>query len=244
VIRAIQRVRMALPGDPHFGDPLSTAGPGGARAVARAADRLAGDHPSAARELGLGALQVWQAMLERVGRGSGNSTVTVMFTDLVGFSRWSLAVGDKTTVRLLRKVALAIEPPVVERGGDVVKRMGDGMMAVFYTADRAVQAAIAANDNLAAIDVDGYTPRMRVGLHTGTPRHMGGDWFGVDVTVAARVMEAGGDGRTMISATTLDALHPETLSALGCRVKPYRRGFFASLKGVPDDLRIYQVTRK
>lgn len=120
--------------------------------MARAADKLVGDTPSAAREIGFGALQVWQAMLERVGRGRGSQEVTVMFTDLVAFSSWSLSAGDEATLELLRVVAKAIEPPIADRGGHVVKRMGDGVMAVFTSADRAVRAAARAKRNLAEVE--------------------------------------------------------------------------------------------
>ncbi len=241
-VERVRRARALLPGDPAFGDPLSTTGPGSARAVARFADRLVGDRESVGHEMGLAALQVWQAMLEQVGRGKGTHEVTVMFTDLVAFSSWSLAAGDEATLELLREVAKAIEPPIQDRGGQVVKRLGDGVMAVFSSADRAVQAAVAARSNLAEVEVEGFKPLMRVGLHTGTPRQIGGDWLGVDVTIAARVMEAGGNGNTMLSATTLQALHPDTLDKLGCSVKPYRRSFFASpLSGVPEDLRIFTL---
>lgn len=244
LIGALRKAREQLPGDPAFGDPLSVSGPGGARAVARAADKLVGDAPSAAREIGFGALQVWQAMLERVGRGKGSQEITVMFTDLVAFSRWSLSAGDEATLELLREVAKAIEPPIGERGGQVVKRMGDGVMAVFPSADRAVRAAVNAKRNLADVQVRGYHPRMRIGLHTGSPREIGGDWLGVDVTIAARVMEAGGNGHTMLSEATLQALRPETLDELDLAVKPYRRSFFAApLNGVPDDLRIFRLSR-
>ncbi|MBO0854313.1 MAG: adenylate/guanylate cyclase domain-containing protein [Nocardia sp.] len=242
VIGAIRKARASLPGDPSFGDPLSVSGPGGPRAVARAADKLAGDSPSAAKELGLGALQVWQAMLERVGRGKGTTEVTLLFTDLVSFSRWSLSAGDEATLELLRAVASAIEPPIVDRGGQVVKRMGDGVMAVFASPDSAVRAVLTAKRNLAAVDMDGYRPRMRAGLHTGSPREIGGDWLGVDVNIAARVMEAGGNGKTMISETTLAALDERTLTDLGVVAKPYRRGVFAApLNGVPDGMRLFRL---
>ncbi|MGQ4617532.1 adenylate/guanylate cyclase domain-containing protein [Nocardia sp. R7R-8] len=244
LIGALRKAREQLPGDPAFGDPLSVSGPGGARAVARAADKLVGDAPSAAREIGFGALQVWQAALERMGRGKGSQEVTVMFTDLVAFSRWSLSAGDEATLELLRMVATAIEPPIADRGGHVVKRMGDGLMAVFPTADRAVRAAVAAKRNLSDVRVHGYTPRMRIGLHTGSPREIGGDWLGVDVTIAARVMEAGGNGNTMLSEATLQALRRETPAELGLAVKQYQRGFFAAaLNGVPDDLRIFRLSK-
>lgn len=242
LIGVIRRARENLPGDPAFGDPLSVSGPGGPRAVARAADKLVGDSPSAAREIGLGALQVWQAMMERVGRGKGSQQVTVMFTDLVAFSSWSLSAGDEATLELLRRVAKAVEPPIADRGGQVVKRMGDGVMAVFASPDGAVRAAVAAKQRLARIEVQGYKPQMRVGLHTGSPRELGGDWLGVDVTIAARVMESGGNGNTMLSEPTLLALQPETLAELGCSARPYRRSFFAApLSGVPEDLRIFRL---
>ena len=242
VIDVIRQARAKLPGDPSFGDPLSLSGVGSARAVARAADKIVGDSPSAAKELGLGALQVWQAVLERVGRGRGNQEVTILFTDLVAFSRWSLSVGDEATLELLRRVASAIEPPIAERGGQVVKRMGDGLMAVFTSPDSAVRALVTAKRNLADVQVAGYRPRMRAGLHTGTPRELGGDWLGVDVTVAARVMETGGDGNTMISGIALEALHPDTLTDLGITPKPYRRGVFAApLNGVPEGTRIFRL---
>ncbi|MGV9822745.1 adenylate/guanylate cyclase domain-containing protein [Nocardia xishanensis] len=244
LIDVLRKAREQLPGDPSFGDPLSVSGPGGARAVARAADKLVGDNPSAAREIGFGALQVWQAMLERVGRGKGGEEITVMFTDLVAFSSWSLTAGDEATLELLREVAKAIEPPIADRGGRVVKRMGDGVMAVFPSADRAVRAAVQAKRNLSRIDLRGYRPRMRIGLHTGSPREIGGDWLGVDVTIAARVMEAGGNGNTMLSEATLQSLEPETLTELGLTVKPYRRSFFAApLSGVPEDLRIFRLSK-
>jgi class 3 adenylate cyclase len=42
--------------------------------------------------------------------------VTLLFTDLVGFSSWALEVGDDTALLLLRRVASALEPPVTATG--------------------------------------------------------------------------------------------------------------------------------
>jgi class 3 adenylate cyclase len=55
----------------------------------------------------------------------------VVFTDLVGFSEWALGAGDDAMLRLLRWVAQVVDPSLIEAGGQVVKRMGDGIMAVF-----------------------------------------------------------------------------------------------------------------
>ena len=83
------------------------------------------------RELGLGALQVWQALSEAQGRGRGDEEVAILFTDLVDFSDWALEVGDEAALDLLRKVGTEEEAAICGRDGEVVKRMGDGLMAVF-----------------------------------------------------------------------------------------------------------------
>ena len=68
--------------------------------------------------------------------------------------------------------------------------------------------------------------------------------FGVDVTIAARMMGLGGDGNVMMSATTLEELEAGTLEDLDLTIRPWRRGFFATTpNGVPVDLGIWRVRR-
>lgn len=234
----IRRARRLLPGDPEFGDPLSTAGEGGPRA----ADRLLGDRDAVSREVGLGVLQVWQALTEGVSRRPANPEVTLVFTDLVGFSTWSLQAGDDAALVLLRQVARALEPPLLDAGGHIVKRMGDGLMAVFGDPMVAVRAVLAAKDALKSVDVDGYTPRMRVGIHTGRPQRLAADWLGVDVNIAARVMERATKGGIMVSSSTLDLIPQSELDALGVEAKRTRKPVFGPKPaGIPDDLAIYRL---
>ncbi len=238
----LRRARRLLPGDPEFGDPLSTAGEGGPRAAARAADRLLGDRDAVSREFSLGVLQVWQALTEAVSRRPANPEVTLVFTDLVGFSAWSLEVGDEAALTLLRQVSRAIEPPLLDAGGHIVKRMGDGIMAVFGDPTIAVRAVLAAKEALKSVEVAGYTPRMRVGIHTGRPQRMAADWLGVDVNIAARVMERGTKGGIMVSSSTLDLIPQSELDALGVVAKRARKPMFAHKPaGMPADLAIYRL---
>jgi class 3 adenylate cyclase len=242
VVSLVRRARRLLPGDPEFGDPLSTAGEGGPRAAARAADRLLGDRDAASREVSLGLLQVWQALTEAVSRRPANPEVTLVFTDLVGFSTWSLEVGDEASLTLLRHVARAVEPPLLDAGGQIVKRMGDGLMAVYREPTVALRAVLAAMEALQSVEVAGYTPRMRVGIHTGRPQRMAADWLGVDVNVAARVMERATKGGIMVSSSTLDEIPQTELDTLGIVAKRARRPVFAGkTAGVPSDLGIYRL---
>jgi class 3 adenylate cyclase len=242
VVEFVRRARRLLPGDPEFGDPLSTAGEGGPRAAARAGVRVVGGRDAASRELSLGVLQVWQALTETVSRRPANPEVTLVFTDLVGFSTWSLEAGDEAALSLLRQVARAVEPPLLDANGQIVKRMGDGLMAVFRDPVVALRAVLAAKEALKSVEVDGYTPRMRVGIHTGRPQRLAADWLGVDVNIAARVMERATKGGIMVSSSTLDLLPQSELDALGVAAKRARKPVFAGkTAGIPADLGIYRL---
>lgn len=240
VIDFVRRARRSLPGDPEFGDPLSTTGEGGPRAVARAADRLL--PRGAAHEVGLAGLQLWQALTERVSGRPANPEVTLVFTDLVAFSNWSLRAGDETTLRLLRRVTQVVETPMLESGGHIVKRMGDGSMAVFRDPVTALRAMLAALEALNSVEVDGYRPKMRAGIHSGRPQRIGSDWLGVDVNIAARVMERATKGGLIISQPALEQVSDEQLEALGVAAKKVRKQLFApKISGVPEDLAMYWV---
>ena len=143
----------------------------------------------------MGALQMWQAVSEAQGRGRGDTELTIVFTDLSDFSDWALEAGDEQALELLRDVGQAIEPPVDEEGGRVVKRLGDGMMAVFHDPKAALAAVQAGRENMSGIECDGYEPKLRAGLHIGKPRKIGGDYLGVDVNIAARLAENAGAER-------------------------------------------------
>lgn len=236
-VDALRRVRRALPGDSGFGDPLSAAGRDSAGTVARVAGRLFDEHPTASRELTLGGLQIWQSVLERTGRGGGDREVTLVFTDLVGFSDWALRVGDEDTLRLLRAVASATEPHVRRHRGHVVKRLGDGMMAAFPSPQLAFDAALDCLKGIEEVEVDGWAPRIRVGIHTGRPRAIGGDYLGVDVNIAARLTERAGGGEILVSGAAVEGLDRS-------RVETRRKRFFGTrrVKGVPEGIEVYTAT--
>ena len=236
-VELVRRLRRALPGDPGFGDPLSAAGRDSAGTVARIADRLFDDQPRASREVGLGVLQVWQAFAERTGRGAGDAEVTILFTDLVGFSSWALQAGDDAALALLRAVALAVEPPVLQHRGKVVKRLGDGLMATFPAPQLAFDAVQVARSRLADVHVDGYRPVCRAALHTGRPRALGGDYLGVDVNIAARLCEKAAGDEVLVSDTALAGLDPELV-----RTRRKKSFGWAPVKGIPSDLVVYAAS--
>jgi adenylate cyclase len=229
----VRLARELLPGDERLGDPLSTAGSEPSHLLAKRLSETAPERDSVARELSLGALQLWQALSEAQGRGRGDAELAILFTDLVDFSSWALAAGDDVVVELLRRVGLAVEPAVSARNGRVVKRLGDGLMAVFDDPRAAVQAALEASSRVGALQVAGHRPQLRAGIHVGRPRHLGGDYLGVDVNIAARVAEAAPPGGILVSEAACGKLDREAFTL--------RRQRRFRAKGAPRDLEVFLV---
>jgi adenylate cyclase len=231
VLALFRAARRHLPGDDAYGDPLSLGGEPQGMLGQRLA-LVAAERPSALKELGFSALQVWQALSEAQGRGRGDQEVAIVFTDLVGFSDWALDAGDTLAVELLRRVAKAVEPCVTANGGRVVKRLGDGLMAVFDDPEAAVAAALCARSAAADVAVGQHRAQIRAGVHVGRPRFIGGDYLGVDVNVAARVAQAAGAGEVLVSDVVRARL-PETVAT--------RRKWRFSGKGTPAGMKAYLV---
>ncbi len=233
-VKVVRALRSLLPGDQDYGDPLSTAGDEPASLLGQRLSALTAERPSAMREAGLSALQVWQALSESQGRGRGERELTILFTDLVDFSAWALEAGDTMAVDLLRQVAHVVEPPMEERGGKIVKRLGDGLMVVFDEPGEAVDAALEAITALDDVEVGGHKPTLRAGLHTGRPRKVGRDYLGVDVNVAARIAEAAGAGEVLVSGAACERLDEDRIT-----LKRKRR---FKAKGAPSDLEVFAAS--
>jgi adenylate cyclase len=226
-------IRQLLPGDDRYGDTLSTTGNQVPQRIGRLVSEVEPGRPSAVRELGLGALQAWQALSEAQGRGRGKLDITILFTDIVSFSAWALDAGDEAALEMLRRVAAAEDAAIAARGGSLVKRLGDGAMAVFRAPEEAVCAALQAQHDVGRIEVNGHTPQLRAGVHLGRPRRVGADYLGVDVNIAARVGEAAKGGEVLISESAREALRPGTFK--------FGRNRRLSATGAPRDLTVCRV---
>jgi adenylate cyclase len=234
-LRAAAWLRSRLPGDSRFGDALSIAGREGPQVLGRRVSELHPDRASAAHELGLGVLQLWQELSEASGRGRGDEELVLVFADLVGFSSWALEAGDETAVELLRLVGGAADEEFRDSGGVVVKRMGDGVMATFPGCEQALSAVLDLRDRLSTVELAGSRPRMRYGIHCGRPRKRGGDYFGVDVNTTARIMAAAEPDQVLVSNRVCAELD-EARFKLG-REKRFKA------PGAPEDLRVAAAER-
>lgn len=219
-------LRRLIPG----GEPETSEMP---EPMQRLVQEVQPDGPSAMREIGKGALQAWQALSEAQRRRQGTADVAILFTDLVGFSDWALEAGDEAALEVLRQVGDAEQKAISSNKGAVIKRLGDGAMAVFGDSRQAVSAALDAQKGISDIEVDGYQPIQRAGVHRGTPRKVKGDFLGVDVNIAARVGDSAEGGEVLISEPVREELD-------GRRFK-FGQSRQLSAPGAPADLTVSSV---
>ena len=95
---------------------------------------------------------------------------------------------------------------------------GDSFFVVFSTAEDAVRAAVEAQRALAAREwPNGEQVRVRMGIHTGTPRIHDNGYVGIDVHRAARIAASAHGGQVVVSETTAKLLAGSLSAGVGLR---------------------------
>ena len=134
--------------------------------------------------------------------GPGERTLaTVLFTDIVDSTATLERLGDAAWRDLLVRHNTRLRDELNTYRGREVTTTGDGFLAVFDGATRAVRCGVA----MARAARDIGLP-IRVGVHTGEVEFVGGNVRGVAVHTAARVMSLAGPDEVYVSATTSDLL--------------------------------------
>ena len=129
-------------------------------------------------------------------------TVTFLFTDIEGSTKLLQDLGESYPA-VQNDHASIMRGAIAKGGGTAIRTEGDSFFAVFPTPKGAVEAAIAAQRQLAAHTwAHGKPLRVRMGLHTGEGRLGGDDYLGIDVNRAARIAAAGHGGQVVISDAT------------------------------------------
>jgi adenylate cyclase len=151
-----------------------------------------------------------------LGAGFLRAKKAVLFADVVGFVRLIEADEEGT---IFRWVAFADEVAsrlAASGKGRLVKRMGDGLLAVFEDTYDAVQAAEEMQASLEKMNgpLDAKLRiQLRIGVDAGDIlQSADNDLYGQHVNTASRLAAASRAGQTIVSASVRDTLanHPET----------------------------------
>jgi adenylate cyclase len=164
---------------------------------------------------------------------AADRSLVVGFADLVGFTTVSRALDTRELADMVDRFEAVAYEQIVERGGRVVKMIGDEVM---FAVEDAVTAAETALALVEAIKADEALPDVRVGLASGPVLAWEGDLYGPTVNLASRLVNLARAGAVLVSDElgaalgehadlTLRHLRHVNLRGIG-RVRPWvlRRG--------------------
>ncbi len=125
---------------------------------------------------------------------------TVLFTDVEGSTALTQRLGDAKARELLREHERMVREALSAHAGSELKTMGDGFMASFSSATRALESSIAMQRAFAQHNETAEEPiRVRVGLNAGEPIAEDEDLYGTAVNLAARIAGKAKGGEILAS---------------------------------------------
>jgi class 3 adenylate cyclase/predicted ATPase len=173
--------------------------------------------------------------------------ITVMFCDLVGSTRLAAKLDPEDWRSLVNAYLDEASKAVTGLGGHVLKRLGDGLMALFgypqaqeNDAERAVRAGLAIQRALADINLKNHqkgVPELsaRIGIESGAVVvEATGEVFGDAPNIAARVQAAAEPGSVLVTMNV-------QRQVAGLFVAEERGA--QELKGLPEPVQLFRIIR-
>ena len=168
--------------------------------------------------------QIARSREEKIALGGKVVRATILFSDIVGFTRLSERLEPEKVVDFLNLYMTSMNNIIEEEGGIVDKFIGDGIMAVFTDSETdqamaAVQAGLRMQaaverereswgdiaEDLANIDIRiGINSGRVISGNVGSEQRMDYTVIGDNVNVAARIEQACNPGEVLISLSTYE----------------------------------------
>jgi len=163
------------------------------------------------------------------------STIAIVFTDMVGSTDLTSEHGDVKAQQILRAHNAAVRSALARFNGREVKHTGDGIMATFEHVPDAVWGMI---DVLRAVRAHNQAEpeiplRIRIGINAGEPISAENDYYGLAVTVAARVCAKANMDEIIVTQIVHDMCDGTKLT--------FTERETTLLKGIKDPQRLYEA---
>jgi class 3 adenylate cyclase len=166
---------------------------------------------------------------------------TVLFADLRGSTSLFETLGNAEATSVVTHTINALAQTVPAFGGQVIKTLGDGLMAVFDSSVGALQSAGQMHETLEKLVSRGgergassglRALRLQVALARGEVVEMSSDCFGDAVNVAARLLDHAGDNETLATAEALSDLDAD-------QVRRFRSLDWLHLRGRAEPVNVH-----
>jgi pimeloyl-ACP methyl ester carboxylesterase len=149
--------------------------------------------------------------------------VTLVFTDIADATPKAVDLGDDAWRELLATHDRDVRTHLTRFGGEQVRQVGNGVLAVFDGPARAIRCALGIMD---ASEPKGLS--VRVGVHTGECEVVEADVRGIAVHVGARIVDLAAPGQILVSSTVRDLV-----AGSGIRFGEGRDVELAGMPGTP-----------
>ena len=161
---------------------------------------------SAALTLDAVAVAVGERQVDFTGDAASDGTVTILFSDMEGFTEMTGRLGDHSAREVIRRHNTIVREQLRIHGGREVELQGDGFLLAFSDARRALACAVALQRAFRAhSEQHPEQPiRIRIGAHTGPILRDAEKFFGLTVILAARIAAQAHGGEILASAALMD----------------------------------------
>ncbi len=163
--------------------------------------------------------------------------VTIMFTDIAGYTNFVETHGDLAAKSLLQTHNDIIFSIIEQHSGNIIKTIGDAIMAAFFNTKDAVIAAADIQKALKLHNKNAETIKkinIRIGIHAGNALKDGNDYFGDAVNIAARIEPTGSAGQVMVSRPVYNSVKDD--KNIFCSFHSLKKA-----KGKSEPLEVYRV---
>jgi class 3 adenylate cyclase len=156
---------------------------------------------------------------------------SILMTDIVESTARAVALGAAAWRELVGRHNELAERVIDAHGGRLVKTTGDGTLALFDSAERAVRAADALIERMSPLGL-----RLRAAVHTGEVELMAGDARGLAVHATARILETARPDQVIVPSTVL-----ELVDGTGLEFEDHG---VHELKGLPGQRHLFHLLRR
>ena len=168
-------------------------------------------------------------------------SLTMLFTDLKGSTELYERIGDFRAYGLVRDHFKVLRNIISQRGGSMVKTIGDAVMASFPEPAPALAAAAEMNKEIRSVG-SGTELQLKIGLHSGpciaVESNERLDYFGQTVNIAARVQGVAHENEIVVTEPIYSAPGAQdVISQMALKARADR----AVLKGVDGEFTLYRL---
>lgn len=160
----------------------------------------------------------------------------ILAADAVGYSR-AMSRDEQLALQALINSRELIDPILAAHGGRIFNTAGDSVLAEFPEPAQALRAAVEVQQQLSARAQDAASRPLlayRIGVHCGQVVARGGDLFGDDINIAARLESLAPQGSVCLS----EAVYRSVAGKVDFSFEPLGRRI---LKNIAEPLALYLV---